>query len=248
MVNAVGALATSVVLVIVLIVKFTHGAYLVVIAMPLLFFLMTRIHGHYRKVSSQLRPRAAGITLPSRIHAIVLISQLNEPSLKALAFARAIRPSTITALRVDIDPARTRKLTEEWAARDIQVPLTIVQSPYRDLTEPVIDYLAKIPVGPRDVVEVFVPEYVVGHWWEQVLHNQSALRLKTRLLYMPGVMMTSVPYHLSSAEPYALERPGTGAVPAKGADVSPPAAPGARAASSGDHDGGHERSLASSAR
>ncbi|HET9118035.1 MAG TPA: APC family permease [Pseudonocardiaceae bacterium] len=249
LVNAVGAFATAVVLVIVLVVKFTHGAYLVVIAIPVLFFLMTRIHGHYLTVSSQLRPRAAGITLPSRIHAIVLISQLNEPSLKALAFARAIRPSTITALRVDIDPVRTRKLTEEWAARGIQVPLTIVNSPYRDLTEPVIEYLAKIPVGPRDVVEVFVPEYVVGHWWEQVLHNQSALRLKTRLLYMPGVMMTSVPYHLRSAEPYALERPGTGAqapVPGQGRDVSPPAPSGAQEGVSGDNDGRRERSLASS--
>ena len=77
------------------------------------------------------------------------------------------------------------------------MPLTIVQSPYRGLIEPVVDYLAKIDIGPRDVVEVFVPEYVVGHWWEQMLHNQSALRLKTRLLYMPGVMVTSVPYHLS---------------------------------------------------
>jgi amino acid transporter len=211
LVNAVGAVATAVVLVIVLITKFTHGAYLVVIAIPVLFFVMLRIHRHYTRVSSQLRPKAAGITLPSRIHAIVLISQLNEPSLKALAFARAIRPSTITALRVDTSAKRTQQLVEEWAARDIAVPLTILQSAYRDLTEPVLDYLSTIHIGPRDVVQVFIPEYVVGHWWEQVLHNQSALRLKTRLLYMPGVMVTSVPYQLKSAEPYALERPGTGA-------------------------------------
>jgi hypothetical protein len=141
----------------------------------------------------------------------VLISQPNEPALKALAFARAIRPSTITALRVDTDPRRTRKLVDEWAAREIPVPLTIVASAYRDLTRPVLDYLARISIGPRDVVEVFVPEYVVGHWWEQLLHNQSALRLKSRLLFMPGVMVTSVPYQLSSAEPYTLGAPGAGA-------------------------------------
>ncbi|MGC3994932.1 MAG: APC family permease [Propionicimonas sp.] len=211
LVNAVGAVATAVVLVIVLFTKFTHGAYLVVIAIPVLFFVMVRIHRHYRRVSHQLAPRAAGITLPSRIHAVVLISQVNEPSLKALAFARAIRPSTITALRVDTSPARTRKLVEEWEAREIPVPLTVVQSAFRDLTEPVLDYLSKIHVGPRDVVQVFIPEYVVGHWWEQVLHNQSALRLKTRLLYMPGVMVTSVPYQLSSAAPYSLARPGADA-------------------------------------
>lgn len=209
--NAVGAVATGVVLVIVLVTKFTHGAYLVVIAMPLLVFLMMAINRHYRHVSQQLRPRAAGIILPSRIHAVVLISQLNEPSLKALAFARAIRPSTLTALRVDTDSRRTRKLVDDWNERDIPVPLTIVASAYRDLTKPVLDYLAKIHIGPRDVVQVFVPEYVVGHWWEQLLHNQSALRLKSRLLFMPGVMVTSVPYQLSSAEPYVLEPPGAGA-------------------------------------
>lgn len=229
LVNAIGAIATAVVLVIVLLTKFTHGAYLVVVAIPLLFFLMLRIHRHYTRVSRQLAPRAAGITLPSRIHAVVLISQLNEPSLKALAFARAIRPSTITALRVDTNAARTRKLVDDWAARDIPVPLTIVSSAYRDLTDPVLSYLSRIHIGPRDVVQVFIPEYVVGHWWEQVLHNQSALRLKTRLLYMPGVMVTSVPYQLSSAEPFALGRPGTAAdapaVPGAGA-VPPPPSPG----------------------
>ncbi|MCC6496973.1 MAG: amino acid permease [Propionibacteriaceae bacterium] len=218
-VNSVGAAATAVVLVIVLITKFTHGAYLVVFAMPLIVFLMVRIHRHYERVSRQLRPQVAGITLPSRIHAVVLISQLNEPSLKALAFARAIRPSTITALRVDTNSRRTRKLVSEWAERDIAVPLTIITSAYRDLTEPVLDYLSKIHIGPRDVVQVFIPEYVVGHWWETILHNQSALRLKSRLLYMPGVMVTSVPYQLKSAEPFALGRPGTEA------EVAVPPAP-----------------------
>ena len=209
LVNALGGVATAVVLVIVLVTKFGHGAYLVVIAIPVLFFVMLRIRRHYELVSLQLRPTAAGSTLPSRTHAVVLISQLNEPSLKALAFARAMRPDTITALRVDTDPDRTAKLVSDWTARDVQVSLTIVGSAYRDLTQPVLDYLGRINIGPRDVVQVFVPEYVVGHWWEQLLHNQSALRLKTRLLFMPGVMVTSVPYQLKSAEPYSLRRPGS---------------------------------------
>ena len=226
-VNSVGAVATAVVLVIVLITKFTHGAYLVVIAMPILVWLMLRIHRHYQRVSRQLKAQAGGITQPSRIHAVVLISQLNDPSLKALAFARAIRPSTITALRVDTNTARTENLIKEWADRDIAVPLTIVTSAYRDLTEPVLEYLAKIHIGPRDVVQVFVPEYVVGHWWETILHNQSALRLKSRLLYMPGVMVTSVPYQLKSAEPFVLERPGTEA------EIALPPAPPVRGPGSG---------------
>ncbi len=252
-INGVGALATAVVLVIVLITKFTHGAYLVVIAMPLLVFVMFRIHRHYERVSTQLQPKAAGIILPSRIHAVVLISQLNEPSLKALAFARAIHPSTITALRVDTNAARTAKLIEDWATRDIPVPLSIVSSEYRDLVEPVLSYLDRIHIGPRDVVQVFIPEYVVGRWWEAILHNQSALRLKTRLLFMPGVMVTSVPYQLTSAEPYRLRRPGAGAEPpARPPESDAPSSarpvPSVGNPSTGAAQGAREENLASSVR
>ncbi|HET7725456.1 MAG TPA: APC family permease [Propionibacteriaceae bacterium] len=211
LINGIGALATALVLVIVLITKFTHGAYLVVIAMPVLFFLMLRVRAHYAKVSRQLAPKAAGMILPSRMHAVVLISQVNEPALKALAFAKAIRPSTITALHVDVNRRRTEKLMREWSSREISVPLRIIACDYRDLISPVISYLERIEIGPRDVVQVFVPEYVTGHWWEAILHNQSALRLKSRLLYMPGVMVTSVPYQLRSAEQYSLERVGSSA-------------------------------------
>ncbi|MDQ7993514.1 MAG: amino acid permease, partial [Propionicimonas sp.] len=215
--NLVGAIATALVLVIVLISKFTHGAWLVVVAMPVLCWLMLGVHRHYETTSRSLRPRAGGITLPSRIHAVVLISQLNEPSLKALAFARAIRPSTLTAIHVDTSPERTAKLQQEWAERQIPVPLTVVSSAYRELTSPILAHLRQMAVGPRDVVEVFVPEYVVGRWWEQVLHNHSALRLKSRLLFMPGVMVTSVPYQLRSAEQYRLDGPGSRS---SGADVA----------------------------
>jgi len=215
--NLVGATATALVLVIVLVSKFTHGAWMVVVAIPVLCWLMLGVHRHYRTTSRSLRPRSVGITLPSRIHAVVLVSQLNEPSLKALAFARAIRPSTLTALHVDTTPERTAKLQRDWAERMIPVTLTVVASAYRELTSPVLAYLRQMSVGPRDVVEVFVPEYVVGRWWEQVLHNHSALRLKSRLLFMPGVMVTSVPYQLRSAEQYRLEGPGT---ESGGADVA----------------------------
>lgn len=208
-INGIGAAATAVVLIIVLITKFTHGAFLVVIAIPTLVYLMVRVERHYRHTSVQLAPKAAGITLPSRIHAVVLVSQLNEPALKALAFARAIHPHTVTALRVDTNTARTNKLVRDWAERAIPVPLAVVNSQYRDLTEPVMNYLRTIEIGPRDVIEVFVPEYVVGHWWEALLHNQSALRLKSRLLYVPGVMVTSVPYHLRSAEAYSVPLSGS---------------------------------------
>ena len=199
-INAVGASLTGLVLVIVLVTKFTGGAYLVVIAVPLLVLLMRGINRHYAKVAAELRPRPRGRQLPSRVHAVVLVSTLHQPALRALAYARATRPSTMTALTVRADSDETEALRLAWNAADLPVPLTILDSPYREITEPVIDYIARIRrESPRDLVAVFVPEYVVGRWWEELLHNHSALRLKVRLRVLGGVMVTSVPYLLESA-------------------------------------------------
>jgi amino acid transporter len=207
-INAVGAVVTAVVLVIVLITKFTHGAWIVVLAMPTVFWLMTAIRRHYNRVDAELRPGPAGVTLPSRIHAVVLVSKLHTPTLRALAFARATRPDTLVALTVRSNPVETAALEHQWIERDIPVPLVTLDSPYRDLTRPALDYIRQIRrESPRDVVSVFVPEYVVGHWWEQLLHNQSALRLKARMLFQPGVMLTSVPWQLGSAEALEARQP-----------------------------------------
>ena len=200
-INSVGLFFTGSVLVIVLITKFTHGAYLVLIAMPILFVMMKGIRRHYDLLVDELTPPPAGVTLPSRIHGVVLISRLHTPALQALAFARATRPDTLTAITVQTSPQATQHLLREWAERDVPVPLTVVDSPYRDLTGSIVEYVRTLRRdSPRDVVCVFIPEYVVGHWWEQLLHNQTALRLKARLLFQPGVMVTSVPWQLRSAE------------------------------------------------
>ncbi|MFG2003937.1 APC family permease [Spirillospora sp. NPDC048911] len=200
-INAAGAALTALVLIVVLVTKFTHGAWIVVIAMPVVFIMMKSIHRHYDRVALELTPPDEPLTLPSRIHGIVLVSKLHTPTLQALAFARATRPSTLTALTVRTSPADTEQLEREWAARDIPVPLTVLDSPYRDITGPILDHVARIRrKSPRDLVCVFIPEYVVGHWWEHLVHNQSALRLKARLLFRPGVMVTSVPWQLGSAE------------------------------------------------
>jgi hypothetical protein len=107
----------------------------------------------------------------------------------------------LTALTVAVDPEEARALQEQWERRELPVPLTVIASPYREITRPVLEYVHDVRrSSPRDVVTVFIPEYVVGHWWEQLLHNQSALRLKTRLLFQPGVMVTSVAYQLRSSE------------------------------------------------
>ncbi|SDY96302.1 amino acid/polyamine/organocation transporter, APC superfamily [Micromonospora pattaloongensis] len=200
LINGVGAALTGVVLVVVLITKFTHGAYLVVIAMPAIFALMKAIERHYRRVGAELEPDPGGMVLPSRIHAVVLVSRLHKPTLRALAYARATRPDTLTALTVAGSPEDVRALQGEWAQRGIPVTLTELEAPYRDITGPVLDYVADLRRRhPRDLVVIYLPEYVVGHWWEHLLHNQSALRLKARLLFQRGVMVTSVPWQLTSS-------------------------------------------------
>ena len=119
----------------------------------------------------------------------------------ALAYARATRPSTLEALTVEVSPGDSEALIDEWERRQIPVSLKVIESPYREITRPVVEYVRGIRRGsPRDLVTVYVPEYVVGHWWEQILHNQSALRLKSRLLFTPGVMVVSVPWQLESSD------------------------------------------------
>ncbi len=198
-INAVGASVTALVLVIVLVTKFTHGAWIVCIAMPALFLLMKRIRRHYALVAEETKITSE-ITLPARNHAVVLVSRLHMPTLRALAYAKGTRPHRIEAVTVRVEPEDTERLQRDWEAHGIDVPLVILDSPYREVTRPVIDYVKGIRrSSPRDVVTVFIPEYVAGRWSEHLLHNQSALRIKARLLFQPGVMVTSVPYQLRSS-------------------------------------------------
>jgi amino acid transporter len=206
-VNAVGLTMTGTVLVIVLITKFLLGAWIAIAAMVAIYLLMTAIRRHYDRVATELRHvEDASPVLPSRNHAIVLVSKLHRPTLRALAYAKAVRPDVLEAVTVNVDDADTRALVAEWDSHNFKVPLKVVESPYREITKPVLDYVKRVRGdNPRNVVTVFIPEYVVGHWWEQVLHNQSALRLKGRLLFQPGVMVTSVPWQLESSAK-ALDR------------------------------------------
>jgi amino acid transporter len=204
-INAVGGSLTTVVLVIVVVTKFAGGAWIVLASMPLIFLLMKSINRHYSNVASQLVPDTDARTLPSKVHAVVLVSKVHKPTLRALAFARATRPDVLTALTVNVDDADTRALQADWERYDIPVPLTVLESPFREITRPVLDFVRDIRrSSPRELVVVFVPQYVVGHWWENLLHNQSALRLRARLQFQPGVMITSVPWQLESS----LDREG----------------------------------------
>ena len=143
----------------------------------------------------------AELIQPSNNHAVVLVSSMNLATMRALGYAKATRPARLTALTVNLDEPDTRALLAEWDRYNIDIPLTVVDSPYREITRPILDYIRRIrKQSPRDVVTVFIPEYVVVHWWEHLLHNQSALRLKSRLLFEPDVMVTSVPYQLRSKD------------------------------------------------
>ncbi|MFE6980980.1 MULTISPECIES: APC family permease [Streptomyces] len=203
-INAFGAFFTGLVLVVVLATKFTHGAWVALLGMVIFYGTMTAIRKHYDRVAAEIAADEAPTdeTLrPSRVHAIVLVSKLHRPTLRALAYAKLIRADHLEALSISVDPAETKALREDWERRGIDVPLKILDSPYREVTRPVIEYVKGLRrQSPRDVISVYIPEYVVGHWYEHLLHNQSALRLKGRLLFTPGVMVTSVPYQLQSSE------------------------------------------------
>ena len=180
--------------------------------------VMKAINRHYTNVRKELALGDEEIearALPSRVHAIVLVSHLHRPAMRALAYARAFRPQVLEAVSVGVDPDEVATLRRQWDELDIPVPLRVLDSPFREITRPVISYVRSIHRdSPRDLVVVYIPEYVVGHWWEQLLHNQSALRLKARLLFTPGVVVASVPWQLaSSAGQTGLEEYAPGTVP-----------------------------------
>jgi len=168
---------------------------------------MRAIRRHYDGVKRELVPEPGGMMLPSRIHAVVLVSTVHKPTLRALAFARASRPDTLTAVTVNVDGNDTRELQRQWEEYNLPVPLTIIESPYREITRPILQYVKELRRNsPRDLVAVYIPEYVVGRWWEHLLHNQSALRLKGRLLFQPGVMVINVPWQLRSSAVREIDR------------------------------------------
>ncbi len=200
-INTFGLGMTLTVFVIILLTKFLAGAWISIVAMCCFFALMKGIRRHYDKVNRELAADEEDRFLPTKVHAVVLVSKLHKPTLRALAYAKATRPNVLEAVSVASDDATTKALVKEWDERNLGVPLKVLYSPYREIVRPIVEYASQIrTANPRGVVAVYIPEYVVGRWWEQLLHNQTALRLKGRLLFTPGVMVTSVPYQLQSSQ------------------------------------------------
>jgi hypothetical protein len=228
LINIVGAGATGAVLVIVVYTKVVQGAWIAILAMALIFTVMKAIRRHYRTIAAELDfPEASDVVLPARNHGVILVSRLHLPTIRAISYAKATRPDTLVAVTIQVDEAETAQLLEQWGQRGISIPLVVLDSPYREITRPLLRYVRELRrARPRDVVTVFVPEYVVGRWWEQLLHNQSALRLKGRLLFEPGVMVTSVPWQLRSTQVQPqLVHAGNGQAAAAATDDRPTTIP-----------------------
>src|ERR687885_2962305 len=198
--NGVGALATFLVLLVVATTKFLDGAWMVVVLLPLLILMFRAIHAHYTQAEKEL---AAETPIdPDEIsHTVIVpIASLNQVALQTLAYARSIARGphdVVSAVHITDDPTEAERLREQWEEWQCGVQLTIIESPYRSLVGPLLAYIdAMHAQHPAKTLTVVLPEMVPAHWWEQVLHNQTALRLKAALLFRPGIVVADVPYHL----------------------------------------------------
>jgi len=197
-VNGVGALATTAVTTIVIVSKFTEGAWIPVTVIPLLVLLFMSIRRHYDRIDRELAVQP-GAKLPTIVHTVVVVvgPRIHQGVLEAIAYAKTLRPHYLHAVTVAFDAETAERMRETWELYDFGVPLDVIPSPYRMLTGPLLDFVDELDRRwKHDVVTVILPEFVVHHWWEQLLHNQSALFLKARLLFRKGTVVTSVPMHV----------------------------------------------------
>jgi amino acid transporter len=200
-INSFGALLTGTVLVIVTITKFTHGAWLVFVIMPILFFIMLRINRYYKRVAEDIAVDTTTEFGATGDHAVVLVGKMQKPTLKALDYAIAARHDSLEAIHVNIDDDELALLERQWMDQKIKVPLRVIESPYRDISMPLIKYIKmhRDEYG-SEVVTVYMPQYIVGHWWESLLHNHKARRIRHKLMLCPGVTVALVPWLLDSTK------------------------------------------------
>jgi hypothetical protein len=198
-VNGTGMVATGIVTLVIAGTKFIHGAWLVVLLIPLFILLLRAIHGHYARLDAS---RQAETPLRARdvvVRAIVPIADLGIQAKQAVAYARAVAKDDahVAAVHVTDDVAGAEALWRGWEAWAPGPRLEIVESPYRSLLGPLLAYIDEVKADhPTDTITVVLPEFVVSHWWEHLLHNQTSLRIKAALLFHPGVVVTNVPYHI----------------------------------------------------
>ena len=198
-VNGLGAFATFTVLVVLVITKFIHGAWIVVVLIPLLVTMFRAIRRHYLDMATQLTTEGVEGLQPIRHEVIVPISGIHRGTVRALEYAKAIAPGRVTALYINFDEEATQKLREKWGRLGGGVELVVLASPYRSLVGPLTRYLDRRMQAHRDqMITVVLPEFIPAKWWQHLLHNQTSLMLKGALLFKPDIVVTSVPYHLKN--------------------------------------------------
>jgi amino acid transporter len=196
-VNGIGAIATFLVLMIFIVTKFIHGAWIVVVLIPLLVLMFLRIHRHYVDVAQQLSTEGLQGLRPIHHEVIVPISGIHRGVIAALEYAKSIAPHHVTAVYVNLDDEATQKLREKWQQWGSGVNLVVVASPYRSLGRPLFNYVDRVRrSSPNVIITIVLPEFVPAKWWQNLLHNQNTLFLKGALLFKKGVVVTNVPYHL----------------------------------------------------
>jgi amino acid transporter len=196
-INAVGALATFVVLCVFIATKFIHGAWIVVVVIPLLVLLFRSIHKHYVMVARQLSTEGLEQLRPIKHTVIVPISGIHRGVVSALQYARSIASDRVQAVYVDFEEEATAALKDKWERWGAGVQLVVLPSPYRELTRPLLRHIGRLARDNSDtIITVVLPEFIPAKWWQHILHNQSSLLLKGSLLFKKGVIVTSVPYHL----------------------------------------------------
>ena len=197
LINAVGGLATFVVLCVFIATKFLHGAWIVVVVIPLLVLLFRAVHKHYVMVARQLSMDGLERLKPIKHTVIVPISGIHRGVVSALQYAKSIASENVEAVYVDFEEEATANLKEKWERWGAGVQLVVLQSPYRELTRPLLRYINRLArQNTTDIITVVLPEFIPARWWQHILHNQSSLLLKGSLLFKKGVIVTSVPYHL----------------------------------------------------
>lgn len=196
-INGLGAIATFVVLVVLVVTKFIHGAWIVVVLIPLLVWMFKAIRRHYLDMARQLTTEGVEGLRPIRHEVIVPISGIHRGVVRALEYAKSIAPGHVTALYINIDEEATQQLRQKWGRLGGGIELVVLASPYRSLVGPLIRYVDRRMKAHHDqMVTIVLPEFIPARWWQHLLHNQSSLLLKGALLFKPDVIVTSVPYHL----------------------------------------------------
>lgn len=196
-INALGAVATFVVLCVFIATKFIHGAWIVVVVIPLLVLLFKAIHKHYVMVAKQLSTNGLSPLRPIKHTVIVPISGIHRGVVGALQYARSIASDRVQAVYVDFEEEATASLKDKWERWGAGIQLVVLPSPYRELTRPLVRHISRLAKeNGNDIITVVLPEFIPAKWWQHILHNQSSLLLKGSLLFKRGVIVTSVPYHL----------------------------------------------------